>query len=117
MATPWYLEPEASDLLIRAGIEGITGTCHTKCFAGGGRDTWISYAETDIGARLNELHGAIFTGGLTREELIRKGAGIYADDAIEFAMGCNVSRRCVERPADFAPILNAISTAHRRAAA
>lgn len=107
MHTPWYLEPEARQLLTKIAIEGIDGTRHVKGYAGGGRDTWVSYDETVAGKRLNELHSALFTNEATREDIIAKGGCVCATDAIQFALGYAVSDRCADCPADFAPILAA----------
>lgn len=114
MHTPWYLEPEAKRLLICAGVEGVPAVTCSKAYA-----ITVDHFTVYSGylfKRINALHSQLFTDDLTREDRISRRAGVFAEDAIAFALGERVSERFVECPDDFTAILDAIEAARKAAA-
>ena len=114
MFTPWYLEQEAKELLIRVGVEGLTRTRHRKDLIRNSV-TWNDY-HAPLADAIKALHTKLFETDIPREELIARGAQVYPVAAIEFAMGAEIADDCTRRPADFDAILTAVELAKKVAA-
>ena len=110
MSIKWYLKPEAKALLIRAALGEVEWDRHVKTYALS-RDEWTT-PEGDVADALRAfVDKLLWSENHSREYLIERGATVTVDDAIEFACGWTISTRCVDLPADFHPILDAVEAA------